>query len=263
VQAQLVIYHEPKDGYTLGEWEDGAFGGVGSVDPAGGRFVVVDGATEAYDVRRWVDQLVGSFMSPDLPDGAGYPDLEPLAMSIWFERMQDRWSAQTPASDDYIEQARRQQGALATFLGAQITGLDGPAPVWHAAALGDTVLFHVRDGRLLKHFPPLSAADFASNPDGISTRPGQLARMNGQLRFQQGYLAPGDILFCATDALAKWMIERDDDALWPVLASLSHPAVFARLVDEQRAAKALKDDDVTLLRLRLLTHSPSSVVVCL
>ena len=121
------------------------------------------------------------------------------------------------------------------------------------AALGDTVLFHVRAGRLLTQFPPLRSADFGMAPEGISTQRDRLGEVSAQMLFQQGPLAAGDTLFAATDAFAKWIIkgtERRDKALWPLLGSLTHHAVFTRLVAEQRKAGALEDDDVTLMRIR-------------
>jgi hypothetical protein len=180
--------------------------------------------------------------------------------------MQERWEVDTPATSDYIEQVKIQQGTLATFVGGQLTGLDGGTPAWQAAALGDSVLFHVRGGRLITHFPPLGSGDFDSTPEGISTLPGRLDRMNDQLLFQHGRLAPGDMIFAATDAFAKWMItqvERGDYVLWPMLGSMGHPSVFTRLVNAERRAKALKDDDVTLMRIRLLPRRASRLVVCL
>jgi hypothetical protein len=269
VQVQLVVFSAPKEGYAPYEWEDGACGVVlgdgRGTEPSHGRFIVVDGATEAWETRRWVDQLVTSFMSPDGPGGVSQPDLERGAISAWIQQMQGRWLAEIPAPSDYIEQQKIKQGSLATFLGCQLTGLDGESPSWCAAALGDTVLFHVRGDRLLTCFPALGSADFGPAPEGISTRPEYLARMSDRMLFQRGRLAPGDTLFAATDAFAKWVIvneECHDEALWPMLDSLVHPAVFDRLVDEQRTAGTLEDDDVTLMRIRFLPFRPSSLVVC-
>jgi hypothetical protein len=39
--------------------------------------------------------------------------------------------------------------------------------------------------------------------------------------------------------------------------------VFTRLVNAERRTKALDDDDVTLLRIRLLPRRASRLVVCL
>ncbi len=269
MQIQLVVFSTQKDGYSPDEWEDGAgggaIGGVPGQDPPDARFAVADGATETYDSRRWANQLITSFLSPG-HDGGGRPDLGRGTMSAWFKAMQERWQAQTPATDDYIDRLKLDQGTLATFVGGELTGLDGAAPAWQAAALGDVILFHVRNERLVTHFPPLSSKDFDSAPEGITTLPAYLGRMSDRLLFQHGRLAPGDMIFIATDAFAKWMItgvERGDGALWAVLGSLGHPATFAQLVSAERRTMALKDDDVTLMRIRLLARPASTLVVCL
>ena len=269
--VQLIVFSAPKEGYRPAEWEDGACGGIfaaaGADDPAYGRFIVLDGASRSYEARRWVDLLISSFMPPAPDGGAGaLPELETRSLTSWVREMQDGWRSQLPTTFDYIEQRKISRGALATFLGGELLGLGGPAPSWRAAALGDTVLFHVRAGRLLTQFPPLRSADFGMAPEGISTQRDRLGEVSDQMLFQQGSLAVGDTLFAATDAFAKWMIEgteRRDKALWPLLGSLTHHAVFTRLVAEQRKAGALEDDDVTLMRIRVTSSPPSALVVCL
>jgi len=270
MQAQIVVFSAPKEGYTPDEWEDGAaagpVGGTRGHDSPVVRFAVADGATETYESRRWVNQLIGSFMSPDQVGGASWPEFEPASMSAWFAAMQRQWQAAAPAATDYIEEMKIRQGTLATFVGCQILRLDTQTPIWQGAALGDSVLFHVRGGILIDQFPRMRSSDFASSPEGISTLPARLGRMSEQVQFRQGSLAPGDQLFVATDAFAKWMTtcaEKGDPALWPLLSGLVHPAVFTQLVTAQRRAMAMKDDDVTLMRIRMLPQSVTNVVVCL
>jgi hypothetical protein len=270
MQVQRVTFSVPKEGYRPGEWEDGAadgpLGGGRRGDPPIFRFAVADGATEAYESQRWVALLIGSFMSPDPAGGANWPELERGSMSAWFKAMQEQWWAAMPAAADYIEQLKIRQGALATFAGGELRGLDTGAPRWQAVALGDSVLFHVRDGRLVEHFPALRSADFDSTPEGISTLPERLGPMSEQLLFREGQLAAGDLIFVATDAFAQWMLTRledGDQALWRLLGEMVHPALFSQLVRAQRRAMAMKDDDVTLMRIRLLRRPVSTVVVCL
>jgi hypothetical protein len=110
MQIQMVMFSEPKAGHAPGEWEDCACGGIvgdaapGQV-PQHARFVVVDGATEAYDSLRWVDQLVTSFALQ--ADAAAAPRLEPAAMRAWFARMQDRWARESPTAFDSIIEERK------------------------------------------------------------------------------------------------------------------------------------------------------------
>ena len=272
MQIQVVTFSEVKDGNAADEWQDGASGGVAGDGTGTARFIVVDGATGAFDAVRWVDQLVTSFVPPPGADHAGPrpPGLEPAAMRAWFARMQDQWAADVPAFDSIIEERKfREVGSFATFLGFEITGLDGPDPFWRAVALGDTVLFHVRAGRLIATFPPMRAGEFGSHPAGLHTLPSSLDEMTDRLLAGGGVLADGDFLFAATDAMADWILraaERDEAKVFHTLAELAHPDVFARLVEDQRKeqddAKRMKNDDVTLMRLRMLADQPSYLLAC-
>ncbi len=261
ILARSTCFALEKQGSTALEWEDAAAFHDG--DPAAGvapHYVVVDGATEAYDAIRWVEHLVGSFVAEP------GPALTPDGLGAWFEQVQRLWVAQAPTRfATVIEQHKFDtEGSFATFLGCRLTGLDGPRPRWEAAALGDTVLFHVRAGRLLTHFPPIGVDEFGLSPDGIGTHPADLGAMVRGLDLAAGEVQAGDVLFIATDALAAWLLARaanDEATLWPVLVGLAHDATFAALVADQRAAGRLHNDDVTLLRVRLVTDETTELVV--
>jgi hypothetical protein len=270
MQIQVVTFSEPKDGNAPAEWQDGACGGVFG-DGSGARFVVLDGATGAYDAVRWVDQLVRSFAPPTGgAAGSRLPRLEPAAMRAWFAEMQDQWAADVRDFDSIIEERKfAEVGSFATLLAFDIYRLDGPEPYWRAVALGDTVLFHVRAGRLIAAFPPMGPDDFGTLPDGVHTAPGSLDRMTERLLTGGGALEAEDFLFAATDAMAQWIlrtVERDEAKVWNALTTLAHPDVFARLVADQRreqdGAKRMKNDDVTLMRLRMLAGQPAYLLAC-
>jgi hypothetical protein len=273
--AQMVVFYGAKEGCALSDWEDGAMGGSFRTEhnpsPSLFRFVVADGATETYAARQWVDLLIESFMSPGSTSAASahgaacWPDINRRSLSGWFQAMQDQWWAAAPAASDTIEQVKLNQGTLATFVGGQLVGLNTMSPQWQAAALGDSVLFHVRNTHLVDQVPPLRSADFDTTPDGVDTRPERLGRMSGELKLREGSLAPDDVIFVATDAFAKWMVARleaRDETLWRRLDGLDHPVVFDRLVAAERRAGTMKDDDVTLMRIRLLQQPLSTVLVC-
>jgi|HubBroStandDraft_2_1064218.scaffolds.fasta_scaffold205132_2 hypothetical protein len=271
MQIQVVTFSEPKAGNLPVEWQDGAGGGVVGDGTGTARFIVLDGATQAYDPLRWVDQLVTSFVSPGGDDpGAGGPRLEPSAMRAWFAAMQDQWTADVRAFDSIIEERKfTEVGSFATLLGFELSGLDGPEPFWRAVALGDTVLFHVRAGRLITTFPPMGPEDFGTLPDGVHTLRSSLDRMTSRLLVGGGILAADDFLFVATDAMAHWILRavgREEKRVWDTLGGLAHPDVFARFVEDQRreqdSAKRMKNDDVTLMRLRMLAGQPAFLLAC-
>ncbi|HET9973428.1 MAG TPA: hypothetical protein VFQ68_34710 [Streptosporangiaceae bacterium] len=274
MQIQMVTFSAAKDGNAPGEWQDGACGGVvpdGTGPPHRARFVVLDGATTAYDPVRWVDQLVRSFApQANGSQGSQGPRLEPAAMRAWFAEMQDRWAKDVRDFDSIIEERKfAEVGSFATLLGFEIYGLDGPEPYWRAVALGDTVLFHVRAGRLIATFPRMGPEDFGTLPDGVHTSPASLDKMTERLLISGGGLEAGDFLFAATDAMAQWIlrtIQRGEAKVWDTLTTLAHPDVFAQLVADQRreqdGSRRLKNDDVTLMRLRMLDSQPAYLLAC-
>lgn len=268
MEIQVVAFSEPKDGYAPRDWQDGACGGVVGDAPGRARFIVVDGASTAYDPVHWVDMLVSSFAP-----GAGRvtgPRLDPDSMRAWFIRMQEQWATEPRDFGSKIEKDKFEQvGSLATLLVFELSGLDGPQAVWQGIALGDAVLFHVRASRLIAILPKIGPADFGTLPDGVFTRRSMLDRMTAGLRGGHGRLEPGDFLFGATDAMAHWILRaigHDEKKVWHTLANLAHPAEFGKLVADQRREqdrdKRLKDDDVTLLRVRMMTGQTSLLLAC-
>lgn len=267
MQVRSVLFGLEKAGNAAKEWEDGAGAFDGdSVAGRNPRFIVVDGATEAYDSLRWVDHLVTSFIGDGSSRKSQIPALGAEPMQRWFELMQKRWVAEAPAAfaNIFEERTFAQVGSFATLLGCELTDLEGTNPSWDAVALGDTVLFHVRDRQLVAQFPRLGADDFGLSPDGVHTQPAALEQMRRQLTFAHGSLIEGDQLFLTTDAFAHWIIRRiggKERELWNLLINLDHPHLFEQLVVDHRAAGEMKNDDVTLLRVHVAADAPAFLVV--
>lgn len=269
IHTQMVIYYSAKHGNDESEWEDG--GACFPGDPVTGRgtrLAVADGATQGFGSARWAQQLVAGFVGADRDAGVEPPALSARGLHGWFETMQTRWH-QDPrlAGANALQKLKHKEvGSFATFLGCELSDLDGPGPRWNAVALGDTVLFQVRNNNLIAQFPAIAAKDFGFNPDGVPTRPEALAGMLERLLVGGGDLVDGDVLYVATDALAQWMVEtdqRDRGSLWTVLAGLDHPDAFRTIVADRRRSGELKNDDVTLLRAWAVTTRPAHLVVCL
>jgi hypothetical protein len=268
MEIQVVAFSEPKDGLAPRDWQDGACGGVVGDAPGRARFIVVDGASTAYDPVHWVDMLVSSFA----PGGGRVtgPALDRASMRAWFIQMQDQWATEPRVFGSTIEKEKFDKvGSMATLLAFELSGLDGPEPYWQGVALGDAVLFHVRASRLIAILPKIGVADFGTWPGGVFTKRDRLDWMTAELRGDHGLLEPGDFLFAATDAMAHWILRaigRDEKKVWHTLANLPHPARFAELVADQRREqdpdKRLHNDDVTLLRVRILADHPSLLLAC-
>src|SRR5260370_5049120 len=147
--------------------------------------------------------------------------------------------------------------------------LGGPDPFWGAVSRGDAVLFRGGAGRGCAVSPPMGPDDFGTLPDGVHTSRASLDKMTERLRTGGGVREAGDFLFAAPDAMAQWILRavgRDEGKVWATLATLAHPDVFARLVGDQRreqdGVKRMKNDDVTLMRLRMLAGQPAFLLAC-
>lgn len=272
----MVTFSVPKLGSEEWEWEDGAASSPG--DPGTGvpaRLAVADGAAGGIGSARWAAQLVSGFVGLPAPCGPAQSDppaLNRAELVGWLEREQGRWREDPhwSGASGIALRKLREVGSLATVLGCELVGLGGRRPSWRAFALGDTVLFHVREGTAIEQFPSIPPDGFGSNPDGVPTRPERLPRMLAGLQFSvdevpDAALRPGDQLFVATDALAEWLLgipAEDRAELWARLGGLDHPEQFRRLVADARQA-GLHNDDVTLLRVALTDRPPRKLVVCL
>ncbi len=257
-QAQMVGFRLPKEGGEIWDWED--FFAYDARDGSA-RCVVLDGATEAFDSQRWARQLADGFLA--LHDSV-LDHLDADEFLAWIEQMQQRWQEDTASVElnPFEEIKLRKQGSLATFLGCQISGLNGPDPTWRAVALGDVVLFHVRAGRLIDTFPRLTATDFGIDPVGMFTLSRMNPRMRAAVQQRSGRsVQVGDVLYLATDAFAEWLVRSGPHAPWGFLADLDDEHVFADFVRRLRAADVIKNDDVTLLRVEITKADPEYLVV--
>lgn len=242
------------------DWEDAV--AVAPHDPATGdafRFAVADGATEAYDARRWANFLTHHYLWHDPPR------LDRDSMIAWLGRTQYRWQAMPPAVLSPAAERKAAEGSYATLLCGEIADWGGEPPRWIAVGVGDVVLFQVREGRLVRHFPPLRPADFDNEPNLVHSRPGSFGTITGPLHFDSGELRVGDQLYVATDALAKWMLEQDarhGHRYWRRLDEVDHPETFRHWIAVSRHNAEIVNDDVSLLRMWLVEHEPSEVVLC-
>jgi hypothetical protein len=249
----------PRQGYGLEECQDALAG-----DAERGRFALADGAAESPYSALWARLLVEEFLRQRerLPSWAN-----------WLPSLQERWDAairrpnasltengwRMPEDSGvmpwYLEPGLV-QGAFATFLGLVIEDHK-----WYAVAVGDSCLFQVRGGEMIRAFPISRAVDFSNAPwlVGSRTSPIEVPHKNGLQ--QIGDWQPGDRFWVMTDALAQWFLVQveSEGKPWRTLEPLVHAAVdlfsaqqaFAAWIEGSRLARQLRNDDVTLLAITL------------
>ncbi|HEX8338264.1 MAG TPA: protein phosphatase 2C domain-containing protein [Pyrinomonadaceae bacterium] len=242
-RVQIRHFLLPKEGSTAEECEDAYAFDAGSL-----RFAVADGATEAFDARRWAARLATEWV------GAARAPLTARDFGPWLKE-QGEWlraSWEGRKLSWYAEEKRR-AGSYAAFVGLRLEA-SGRRMGWRALALGDSCLVHRRGGQVLAAFPLDSHAAFTSTPSlvpsGEHSREAALAR----LVEREGRAEPGDTFLLMTDALSAWYLEaaarrapRAEE--FDSLLAASENGPLSELVRRERAAARMKDDDVAVVRV--------------
>lgn len=267
MEATEKVFWVPKEGYTQDEYED-AF----SCAPEKGHFAIADGATESSFADLWAQCLVQRYTST--PPSGNPPDANTLIQ--WLSPLQKEWHASI-AWDRlpwYAEEKAR-TGAFATLLGIRFEppkppekpsffqklfggGDKGPKlPQWHAITVGDSNLFHIRSNTLIKTWPIQKAAEFDSRPCLLSSNPNRNQPVWAEVKHLQGDYQENDVFILATDAIAKWFLQRYEagNKPWQQLQELKDEADYAKFVTKLRKDFGMRNDDTTIILFKW-TASP-------
>lgn len=225
-------------------------------DEATGRAAVADGASDAFEAGAWARLLASTYVHAP-------PPATPKAFLEWLRGPARAWNATLNWSTLpwYAEEKARNVGGLATLLGFTLdeaAGGDGDTQTasWGALAVGDACLLHVRKNDVLMRFPVESVDAFDATPTLLSTRLQHDKSMldAGGLRQYDGTCQAGDLFLLATDAMAEWLYglaDLDDLKLgWESVSNLIEED-FEALIEELRTQSIIRNDDVTLLVLRV------------
>ncbi|MFF9983022.1 hypothetical protein [Streptomyces erythrochromogenes] len=270
----------PKTGSSAEECEDATH--VSSSPDQNSAFAAVsDGASESLLAGAWARQLVqgavASMASADDRQGKGEDRPSASFVEDLLARTAGKW-------DDYIaeyqaeraargrpitwyEQPGLDKGAFATLVAVRIrtTLADPGVPeaarhwTWHAFALGDSCLFHLRNGRLIASFPIADHDGFGITPQLLGSRNRDAALIADRASTANGELRMDDELLLATDALAAWLLSQPGTSSGGagkqlgLLADLGED-LFAEWVQSERDKSRMRNDDVALIRIRVKTE---------
>ena len=253
MRATLTASWTPRAGSDERQYED-AFYPRASGDRHARRlrFAIADGASESMLSGLWADLLVRTWCKARR---RRLPQIIEAASEFWeielAAYLEDRERSERPIQ--WFEEPGLEKGAFATLLGVSFnTGTHGTG-TWRAASLGDTCLFHMRDGTLLTSFPMVSSADFDSRPKLVPSRPPDMSKVLSNLDETEGDWHSGDTFFLATDAVAAWFLNSAEGGLSPWKAwagfDAASPHAYVDWVTEHRSNHELRNDDATVLRI--------------
>ena len=214
---------------------------------------VSDGATESSFASVWAKQLTRSFCADPF-----------LTLEQAQERaglLADRWNdiVYRKPLPWYAEEKAR-QGAFATFFGLALYPGNDRKPsggTWQATAMGDSCIFHVRQGELLLAVPINDSDDFDNAPALIASIPSRNQDAWQNLVLLSGEWLAGDRFILATDALAAWFLKEAEKghSPWDELARFcSFPqeqAEFSQWAADQRRRGTMRNDDLTFIQVTM------------
>ncbi|HVF68647.1 MAG TPA: protein phosphatase 2C domain-containing protein [Pyrinomonadaceae bacterium] len=244
---QVIARHFvlPKEGSGAEECED-AF--ARSADSR--RFAVADGATEAFDARRWAVRLAETWVN------AESAPLTVEEFRPWLaeqgEWMRASWEGRKLSW--YAEEKRR-AGSFAAFVGLRLEER-GRRVRWDAVALGDSCLVRTRGGRVETALPVSTHEEFNSAPPLVPSNETVREAALAKLVSAGGEAERGDVFLLMSDALSAWYLESSSKsdgraAEFDSLLGASENDSLAQLFRGERESKRMKDDDIAVIRVLL------------
>jgi hypothetical protein len=203
---------------------------------------VADGATETSFSGLWAHILVTAFIEKRLT-GFNAENIGLLAQD-WqaqiIELTRDR-----PLS--WYAEEKLRSGAFSSFLGLQID----PGGTWKAVSIGDSCVFQIRESERLVSSPFDKPDQFNNQPMLISTNPIQNIAVKPLP--VAGTWQDGDQFFLMTDALAQCYLANEYLTRRNFLR-VTDQGFFEYLISRLRSMKACRNDDVTLVRVNIMSQ---------
>ena len=222
-------------------------------DAAGGIAAIADGVASGIFSRQWAAILTEATVA----DAPGLDDEDSFAG--WLAQRRKTWTEQIDVSNlAWHQKPKLREGACSTLLWVTIRPLDEhdrrPQDPWRiqVIAIGDSCLFHVRQGEVLRTFPIQSSDQLDDAPMVVGS-----VNLNRDdvLEFSSidELCRPGDLLVLCTDAIAEWALRRQENGnppAWEDYWSMTEQAWREEVID-LRDRREMRYDDATLLLLRV------------
>lgn len=230
--AHLLL---PKEGAGEEECEDAV-----GLNAAAGRFAVADGATEAFDARRWAQTLAEAWAR----EGTAASDFHQW-VAAQGAQLHAAWQGR--ALPWYVEEKAR-AGSFAAFVGLEFETDGGDLLRWRATALGDACLIHRRGAQIRAALPLSDPADFHACPPLVPSVASNHAEIFARVVTGAGRAQAGDTFLLLSDAAACWYLRlaAESAARQHQFESWLASAERANLVElfgAERRAGRLRDDD--------------------
>jgi hypothetical protein len=235
---QLLL---PKLGHEASECED-----VIAVDMQACRFAVADGATEAFDARKWAERLAQRWVRNETT-------LTVEEFRRWVanegRELHESWN---DLSLSWYSEEKARTGSFAAFIGVELD-LKTDSTSWKAIALGDACLLHCRGGALLKSLPLSQSGSFNSTPALVASDASLHENSMQSVVVDSGSCQSGDVLLLMSDAAAAWCLQAFENKILDATALLSAKSdeELQRFFDDERLAGRIRNDDLAIVGIEI------------
>ncbi len=239
MRLSVASFRCPKLGNSEAEYEDAI-----ATNKSRLRFAVADGASESSFARLWAGLLVKAFVRGQITPLTFLSDIAPLQVR-WLRRVGSR-------SLPWYTQQKVATGAFAAFAGLSFES--GRKRVWRSVAVGDCCMLQTRGDRLLHAFPMSTASEFTNRPLLVGSNPTSNLRAIESIQTDMGKWERGDGFLLASDAMAAYLLGRLADEGRPLSAIITFGGSemgFRAWIDELRASRAIRNDDISLMVINL------------
>ncbi len=216
-----------------------------AVDPQTCRFAVADGATEAFDARKWAERLAQHWVQRE-----STLTLEEFRCWVAAEgrELQESWNG---LSLSWYSEEKARAGSFAAFVGVELD-LETDLPSWKAIALGDACLLHCRNGALVKGLPLSRSESFNTAPILVASDSTLHETSMRSVVVDSGNCECGDVLLLMSDAAAAWYLKRiENGAGTGDVFETKCDEELSRFFDEERLAGRIRNDDLAIIRIEI------------
>ncbi len=234
--------------------QPGAYQDACCVDTEHHIAAIADGVSSALFSGPWAAILAEAVVA-DSPNPC-----DPEEFGAWLRQQRERWAASIDTSSlAWFQKAKLPAGAFSTLLYARVCEVDdaqaGAFGGYRlvAFALGDSCLFQVRGGELVRSFPLETSDQFEVDPIVLgSVDLGRDHLLEFAILDEMCY--PGDELVLCTDAVAEWAVrgyEHGEGPVWSDFWQMSEDDWRSGVV-WLRQERQMRIDDATMLMLRVV-----------
>jgi len=249
MRFETRLFTLAKDPENPGTYQDACY-----VDAQRHVAAIADGVSSSLFSGPWAAILTQAVVA-DFPNPG---DADEFA--AWLVQQRERWAASIDTSGlAWFQKAKLPTGAFSTLLYTRVCEVDdAPAGAFGgyrlmAFALGDSCLFQVRGGELVRSFPLETADQFEVDPivlGSVDLKRDHLL----QFAILDEMCYPGDELILCTDAVAEWAMRSyasGEGSLWSDFWQMSEEDWRSGIV-WLRQERQMRIDDSTLLMLRVV-----------